>query len=44
VADRSGSTLVFAFMADQVPTGAVLSEAAKAIDGAAVALAGCGCR
>jgi serine-type D-Ala-D-Ala carboxypeptidase/endopeptidase (penicillin-binding protein 4) len=42
VYDRSGSVLAFAFMADQVP--GVLPEAASAIDAAAAALAGCGCR
>jgi len=44
VSDKNGTTLVFAFMADRVPTGAMLAEAATAIDEAAVALAGCGCR
>jgi D-alanyl-D-alanine carboxypeptidase len=44
VSDQSGTTLVFAFMADQVPTAAMLTEAANAIDAAAAALAGCGCR
>jgi hypothetical protein len=36
--------LVFAFMADQVPSAAMLQEAANAIDAAAAALAACGCR
>jgi len=42
--DKSGDVLVFAFMADQVPSAGVLQEAAQAIDKAASALAGCGCR
>lgn len=42
--DKSGNVLVFAFMADQVPSAGLLQEAAKAIDTAAAALAGCGCR
>ena len=42
--DRSGEVLVFAFMADQIPSAAVLNDAANAIDAAASALAGCGCR
>jgi serine-type D-Ala-D-Ala carboxypeptidase/endopeptidase (penicillin-binding protein 4) len=44
VYDRSGSVLLFAFMADQVPSAGMLEEAAAAIDRAAAALAGCGCR
>jgi hypothetical protein len=36
--------LVFALMADQVPSAGMLDEAADAIDAAASALAGCGCR
>jgi serine-type D-Ala-D-Ala carboxypeptidase/endopeptidase (penicillin-binding protein 4) len=44
VYDKSGRVLVFAFMADQVPSAGVLQEAAQAIDAAASALAGCGCR
>jgi len=44
VYDRSGSVLVFAFMADAVPSAGLLQNAAQAIDGAASALAGCGCR
>jgi D-alanyl-D-alanine carboxypeptidase/D-alanyl-D-alanine-endopeptidase (penicillin-binding protein 4) len=42
--DKSGRVLVFAIMADQVPSAGLLKEAAKAIDAAASALAGCGCR
>jgi len=42
--DRSGGVLVFALMADQVPSAVMLKEAASAIDAAASALAGCGCR
>lgn len=42
--DRSGRVLVFALMADQVPSAALLDEAAQAINAAATALAGCGCR
>ena len=44
VSDQNGTTLVFAFMADRVPAAAMLTEAANAIDEAAVALAACGCR
>jgi serine-type D-Ala-D-Ala carboxypeptidase/endopeptidase (penicillin-binding protein 4) len=44
VYDRSGGVLVFALMADQVPSAGMLGEAANAIDAAASALAGCGCR
>jgi serine-type D-Ala-D-Ala carboxypeptidase/endopeptidase (penicillin-binding protein 4) len=44
VSDQNGTTLVFAFMADRVPAAAMLTEAANAIDAAAVALAACGCR
>jgi serine-type D-Ala-D-Ala carboxypeptidase/endopeptidase (penicillin-binding protein 4) len=44
VDDRSGATLVFALMADQIPSAGLLTEAANAIDAAASALAGCGCR
>ena len=36
--------LVFALMADQVPSAGMLDQAAGAIDAAASALAGCGCR
>jgi serine-type D-Ala-D-Ala carboxypeptidase/endopeptidase (penicillin-binding protein 4) len=42
--DKSGGVLVFALMADQVPSAGMLDEAAAAIDAAAAALAGCGCR
>jgi D-alanyl-D-alanine carboxypeptidase/D-alanyl-D-alanine-endopeptidase (penicillin-binding protein 4) len=44
VSDQGGSTLVFAFMADQIPSSGALQEAANAIDAAAAALARCGCR
>jgi len=44
VSDASGAMLVFAFMADQVPSSGLLRAAANAIDEAAAALAGCGCR
>ena len=42
--DKSGAVLVFALMADQVPSAGSLDEAADAIDAAAAALAACGCR
>jgi D-alanyl-D-alanine carboxypeptidase/D-alanyl-D-alanine-endopeptidase (penicillin-binding protein 4) len=42
--DKSGEVLVFAFMADQIPSAGMLDDAANAIDAAASALAGCGCR
>jgi D-alanyl-D-alanine carboxypeptidase/D-alanyl-D-alanine-endopeptidase (penicillin-binding protein 4) len=42
--DKAGTTLAFAFMADQIPTDAMLPTAANAIDAAAAALANCGCR
>jgi D-alanyl-D-alanine carboxypeptidase/D-alanyl-D-alanine-endopeptidase (penicillin-binding protein 4) len=42
--DKSGRVLVFALMADQVPSAGMLDEAAVAIDAAASALANCGCR
>ena len=42
--DASGRVLVFALMADQIPTAGMLTQAAAAIDAAAGALAGCGCR
>ena len=42
--DKTGKTLIFAFMADKIPAAAMLSAAAKAIDEAAAALANCGCR
>ncbi len=44
VTDASGRTLMFAFMADQIPSAASLKTAAGAIDEAATALAKCGCR
>ena len=44
VSDKSGTTLVFALMADQIPAERMLPAAAKAIDVAAATLAGCGCR
>jgi len=44
VYDKSGGVLVFALMADRVPSAGMLDEAADAIDAAAAALAGCGCR
>jgi D-alanyl-D-alanine carboxypeptidase/D-alanyl-D-alanine-endopeptidase (penicillin-binding protein 4) len=44
VTDASGRTLAFAFMADQIPSAAMLRTAAAAIDAAATALANCGCR
>jgi serine-type D-Ala-D-Ala carboxypeptidase/endopeptidase (penicillin-binding protein 4) len=43
VYDKSGAVLVFALMADQVPSAGLLNQAANAIDAAASALAGCGC-
>jgi serine-type D-Ala-D-Ala carboxypeptidase/endopeptidase (penicillin-binding protein 4) len=42
--DRSGTLLAFAIMAPRVPGAAMLQTAADAIDSAAGALAGCGCR
>jgi serine-type D-Ala-D-Ala carboxypeptidase/endopeptidase (penicillin-binding protein 4) len=44
VYDRSGGVLVFAVMADQIPSAGMLQAAANAVDAAASALAGCGCR
>ncbi len=44
VTDKNGTTLVFAFMADQIPAAGMLRTAANAIDAAAAALANCGCR
>jgi serine-type D-Ala-D-Ala carboxypeptidase/endopeptidase (penicillin-binding protein 4) len=44
VYDRSGGVLVFAVMADQIPSAALLDAAANDIDAAASALAACGCR
>ncbi len=39
VTDKNGTTLVFAFMADQIPAVGMLRTAAVAIDEAAAALA-----
>jgi D-alanyl-D-alanine carboxypeptidase/D-alanyl-D-alanine-endopeptidase (penicillin-binding protein 4) len=44
VTDASGRTLMFAFMADQIPSASMLQTAADAIDEAATTLAKCGCR
>jgi serine-type D-Ala-D-Ala carboxypeptidase/endopeptidase (penicillin-binding protein 4) len=44
VYDASGGVLAFALMADQIPSDGMLQSAANAIDAAASALAGCGCR
>ena len=44
VTDKNGTTLAFAFMADQIPAAGLLRTAANAIDEAAAALANCGCR
>jgi D-alanyl-D-alanine carboxypeptidase/D-alanyl-D-alanine-endopeptidase (penicillin-binding protein 4) len=44
VYDASGGVLAFALMADQIPSAGMLQTAANAIDAAASALAGCGCR
>jgi serine-type D-Ala-D-Ala carboxypeptidase/endopeptidase (penicillin-binding protein 4) len=44
VSDRNGRVLVFALMADQIPSEGLLLQAANAMDAAAAALAGCGCR
>lgn len=44
VFDRNGSVLVFALMADQVPSAGLLLQAASAMNSAAATLAGCGCR
>ena len=44
VSDQGGALLVFAFMADHIPAERLLDAAANAIDKAATALAGCGCR
>ena len=41
--DKSGGVLVFALMADRVPSAGMLQTAANALDSAASALAGCGC-
>jgi len=43
VSDRDGRLLVFAFVANGVPVGGTLAADA-ALDSAAAALAGCGCR
>jgi len=42
--DKTGKTLIFAFMADKIPAAGMLRTAANAIDDAAAALANCGCR
>jgi serine-type D-Ala-D-Ala carboxypeptidase/endopeptidase (penicillin-binding protein 4) len=42
--DRGGTLLLFAIMAPQVPGAAMLQTTANAIDSAAGAIAGCGCR
>jgi D-alanyl-D-alanine carboxypeptidase/D-alanyl-D-alanine-endopeptidase (penicillin-binding protein 4) len=42
--DKTGKTLIFAFMADKIPSAGMLNTAAKAINDAAAALANCGCR
>ena len=44
VTDKNSRTLVFAFMADQIPAQGMLRTAANALDEAAAALANCGCR
>jgi D-alanyl-D-alanine carboxypeptidase/D-alanyl-D-alanine-endopeptidase (penicillin-binding protein 4) len=44
VYDRSGTLLIFAIMAPQIPSAGLLQTAANAIDSAATALASCGCR
>jgi serine-type D-Ala-D-Ala carboxypeptidase/endopeptidase (penicillin-binding protein 4) len=44
VSDQNGTMLVFAFMADRIPSEGLLDAAASDIDKAAAALAGCGCR
>ena len=43
-ADKTGTTLIFAFMADKIPAAGMLQTAASAINDAAAALANCGCR
>ena len=43
-ADKTGTTLIFAFMADKIPAAGMLRAAANAINDAAAALANCGCR
>ena len=42
--DKTGKTLIFAFMADKIPAAGMLRTAANAINDAAAALANCGCR
>jgi len=44
VTDKNQRTLVFAFMADKIPSPGLLRTAANAINDAAAALANCGCR
>jgi serine-type D-Ala-D-Ala carboxypeptidase/endopeptidase (penicillin-binding protein 4) len=44
VYDRGSRLLIFAIMAPRVPDAGALPAAARAIDSAAAALAGCGCR
>ena len=44
VTDRNGTTLAFAFMADQIPSPGMQRAAANALNEAAAALANCGCR
>ncbi|MBV9205942.1 MAG: D-alanyl-D-alanine carboxypeptidase/D-alanyl-D-alanine-endopeptidase [Actinobacteria bacterium] len=44
VSDKDSRTLVFAIMADQIPSAGLLPQAADAVDEAAAVLAGCGCR
>jgi D-alanyl-D-alanine carboxypeptidase len=44
VMDRDGQLLVFAIMADRIPSAGFLQDAADEIDAAASGLAGCGCR
>ena len=44
VTDKNQRTLVFAFMADKIPSPGLLRTAANAINNAAATLANCGCR
>jgi D-alanyl-D-alanine carboxypeptidase/D-alanyl-D-alanine-endopeptidase (penicillin-binding protein 4) len=44
VTGKNERTLVFAFMADKIPSQGLLRTAANALDEAAAALANCGCR
>jgi D-alanyl-D-alanine carboxypeptidase/D-alanyl-D-alanine-endopeptidase (penicillin-binding protein 4) len=44
VADASGRVLAISFMADRLASASALRGAARAIDAAATAVAGCGCR